>query len=88
MTEPSDMEFIPCQVEARVGQILELPLKINGLMNVETSQMVTLSDCSHFDLVVDVENHGVFSPIQGNNFFYFRYSHTVVLRLLMNRRCL
>ncbi|XP_077181720.1 nuclear pore membrane glycoprotein 210 isoform X2 [Paroedura picta] len=65
VTEPSDMEFIPCQVEARVGQILELPLKINGLMNVETNQMVTLSDCSHFDLVVEVENHGVFSPIQG-----------------------
>ncbi|XP_015284400.1 PREDICTED: nuclear pore membrane glycoprotein 210 [Gekko japonicus] len=65
VTEPSDMEFIPCQVEARVGQILELPLKINGLMKVETSQIVTLSDCSHFDLVVDVENHGVFSPIQG-----------------------
>ncbi|XP_053154975.1 nuclear pore membrane glycoprotein 210 [Hemicordylus capensis] len=65
VTEPSGMEFIPCQVEARVGQILDLPLKINGLMNVETSQMVTLSDCSHFDLVVEVENHGVFSPIQG-----------------------
>uniref|UniRef100_A0ACB8EIP5 Uncharacterized protein n=1 Tax=Sphaerodactylus townsendi TaxID=933632 RepID=A0ACB8EIP5_9SAUR len=65
VTEPRDMEFIPCQVEARVGQILELPLKINGLMNVETSQIVTLSDCSHFDLVVEVENHGVFSPIQG-----------------------
>lgn len=65
MTEPSGMEFTPCQVEARVGQILELPLRINGLMNVETSQVVTLSDCSHFDLVVDVENHGVFSPFQG-----------------------
>ncbi|KAJ6668381.1 hypothetical protein lerEdw1_015758 [Lerista edwardsae] len=65
VTEPSGMEFTPCQVEARVGQILELPLRINGLMNVETSQVVTLSDCSHFDLVVDVENHGVFSPFQG-----------------------
>ncbi|XP_066469901.1 nuclear pore membrane glycoprotein 210 [Tiliqua scincoides] len=65
VTEPSGMEFTPCQVEARVGQILELPLRINGLMNVETSQVVTLSDCSHFDLVVEVENHGVFSPFQG-----------------------
>lgn len=65
MTEPSGMEFTPCQVEARVGQILELPLRINGLMNVETSQVVTLSDCSNFDLVVEVENQGVFSPFQG-----------------------
>lgn len=65
VTEPSGMEFTPCQVEARVGQILELPLRINGLMNVETSQVVTLSDCSNFDLVVEVENQGVFSPFQG-----------------------
>uniref|UniRef100_A0A8D0H3J3 Nucleoporin 210 n=1 Tax=Sphenodon punctatus TaxID=8508 RepID=A0A8D0H3J3_SPHPU len=65
VTEPSGMEFTPCQVEACVGQILELPLRINGLMNVETSEMVTLSDCSHFDLVVEVENHGVFQPLQG-----------------------
>ncbi|XP_060621976.2 nuclear pore membrane glycoprotein 210 [Anolis sagrei] len=65
VTEPSSMEFTPCQVEARVGEILELPLRINGLMNGETSQMVTLSDCSHFDLVVDVENHGVFSQLEG-----------------------
>ncbi|KAH0630096.1 hypothetical protein JD844_012725 [Phrynosoma platyrhinos] len=65
VTEPSGMEFTPCQVEARVGEILELPLRINGLMNEETSQMVTLSDCSHFDLVVNVENHGVFSPTEG-----------------------
>lgn len=65
VTEPSGMEFTQCQVEARVGQILELPLRINGLMNVETSQVVTLSDCSNFDLVVEVENQGVFSPFQG-----------------------
>uniref|UniRef100_A0A7M4FRR3 Nucleoporin 210 n=1 Tax=Crocodylus porosus TaxID=8502 RepID=A0A7M4FRR3_CROPO len=65
VTEPSGMEFTPCQVEARIGQILELPLRINGLMNVETSEMVTLSDCSHFDLVVEVDNRGVFKPLQG-----------------------
>lgn len=66
VTEPSGMEFIPCQVEARVGQILELPLRINGLTNVETGETVPLSDCSHFDLVVEVENRGVFRPLQGD----------------------
>uniref|UniRef100_A0A8C3LL48 Nucleoporin 210 n=1 Tax=Chrysolophus pictus TaxID=9089 RepID=A0A8C3LL48_CHRPC len=65
VTEPSGMEFIPCQVEARVGQTLELPLRINGLTNIETGEIVPLSDCSHFDLVVEVENRGVFRPLQG-----------------------
>ncbi|XP_009565294.2 nuclear pore membrane glycoprotein 210 isoform X5 [Cuculus canorus] len=65
VTEPSGMEFSPCRVEARVGQILELPLRINGLTNVETGETVPLSDCSHFDLVVEVENRGVFRPLQG-----------------------
>ncbi|XP_010007165.1 PREDICTED: nuclear pore membrane glycoprotein 210, partial [Chaetura pelagica] len=65
VAEPSGMEFTPCHVEARVGQILELPLRIHGLTNVETGEMAPLSDCSHFDLVVEVENHSVFVPLQG-----------------------
>ncbi|XP_007948814.1 nuclear pore membrane glycoprotein 210 [Orycteropus afer afer] len=63
--EPSSMEFATCQVEARVGQTLELPLRISGLMPGGASEVVTLSDCSHFDLVVEVENQGVFQPLPG-----------------------
>ncbi|KAM7132898.1 nuclear pore membrane glycoprotein 210 isoform 2-T2 [Molossus nigricans] len=63
--EPRGMEFAPCQVEARVGQTLELPLRINGLMPGGASEVVTLSDCSHFDLAVEVENQGVFQPLPG-----------------------
>ncbi|XP_049717905.1 nuclear pore membrane glycoprotein 210 [Elephas maximus indicus] len=63
--EPSSMEFAPCQVEARVGQTLELPLRISGLMPGGANEVVTLSDCSHFDLVVEVENQGVFQPLPG-----------------------
>ncbi|XP_004581422.2 nuclear pore membrane glycoprotein 210 [Ochotona princeps] len=63
--EPSSMEFVPCQVEARVGQTLELPLRINGLVPGGASEMVTLSDCSHSDLTVEVENQGVFQPLPG-----------------------
>uniref|UniRef100_A0A4W3IEM5 Nucleoporin 210 n=1 Tax=Callorhinchus milii TaxID=7868 RepID=A0A4W3IEM5_CALMI len=63
--EPTQMEFTPCQVEARVGQTLDLPLRIYGLMNVETKETVTLTDCSHFDLVVEVENRGVFKTVAG-----------------------
>ncbi|KAI4554062.1 hypothetical protein MJT46_020059 [Ovis ammon polii x Ovis aries] len=63
--EPSGMEFAPCPVEARVGQSLELPLRIHGLMPGGANDVVTLSDCSHFDLVVEVENQGVFQPLPG-----------------------
>ncbi|XP_006870531.1 PREDICTED: nuclear pore membrane glycoprotein 210 [Chrysochloris asiatica] len=63
--EPSSMEFTSCPVEARVGQTLELPLRISGLMPGGTNEVVTLSDCSHFDLVVEVENQGVFQPLPG-----------------------
>lgn len=66
MTEPRGMEFTPCQVEARVGHILELPLRIDGMTNVETGETVPLSDCSHFDLLVEVENRGVFRPLPGD----------------------
>lgn len=59
------MEFTPCQVEARVGHTLELPLTISGFMPGGASEVVTLSDCSHFDLVVEVENQGVFQPLPG-----------------------
>lgn len=59
------MEFAPCQVEARVGQTLELPLRINGLIPGGANEVVTLSDCSHFDLVIEVENQGVFQPLPG-----------------------
>ncbi|XP_078065799.1 nuclear pore membrane glycoprotein 210 [Mustelus asterias] len=63
--EPIQMEFTPCQVEARVGQTLDLPLKIYGLMDAETKEKVMLTDCSHFDLVVEIENRGVFKTIEG-----------------------
>lgn len=63
--EPVQMEFAPCHVEAKVGQLLDLPLKIYGLMDVETQEKVMLTDCSHFDLVTEIENRGVFKSIEG-----------------------
>ena len=65
------MDFSPCPVEARVGLVLELPLRIFGLL-AERSQgdqmdgeRVMLSDCSHFDLQVVEENQGVFQLLEG-----------------------
>ncbi|XP_047662919.1 nuclear pore membrane glycoprotein 210 isoform X2 [Tachysurus fulvidraco] len=63
--EPVKMEFAPCVVEARVNLTLELPLRIFGQLSLEDQEKVMLSDCSHFDLQVQMENHGVFQLQQG-----------------------
>ncbi|XP_051517027.1 nuclear pore membrane glycoprotein 210-like isoform X2 [Myxocyprinus asiaticus] len=60
--EPVGMEFSPCAVEARVGLNLDLPLRIFGQLSGER---VTLSDCSHFHMQVDMESHGIFQLLDG-----------------------
>ncbi|XP_051914460.1 nuclear pore membrane glycoprotein 210-like isoform X2 [Hippocampus zosterae] len=65
VVEPVAMDFAPCRVEARVGTILELPLRIFGLLEEKGLERVMLSDCSHFDLQVDEENQGVFQQLEG-----------------------
>lgn len=65
--EPVGMEFSPCVVEARVGLGLELPLRIFGQLQWEAGERVTLSDCSHFDLQVEMENHGIFQLLEGES---------------------
>uniref|UniRef100_A0A673IZ67 Nuclear pore membrane glycoprotein 210-like n=1 Tax=Sinocyclocheilus rhinocerous TaxID=307959 RepID=A0A673IZ67_9TELE len=60
--EPVRMEFSPCVVEARLGLSLDLPLRIFGQL---AGERVTLSDCSHFDMQVDMESHGVFQLLEG-----------------------
>ncbi len=62
MIEPVGMEFSPCVVEARVGLSLDLPLRIFGQL---AGERVTLSDCSHFDMQVDMESHSVFQLMGG-----------------------
>ncbi|XP_051914463.1 nuclear pore membrane glycoprotein 210-like isoform X2 [Hippocampus zosterae] len=65
VVEPVALDFAPCRVEARVGTILELPLRIFGVLEEEGMELVMLSDCSHFDLQVDEENQGVFQQLEG-----------------------
>lgn len=64
------MDFTPCPVESRVGQVLELPLRIFGLLAGDgeaVGERVMLSDCSHFDLQVQEENQGVFQLLEGES---------------------
>lgn len=59
------MDFAPCPVEARVGLVLDLPLRIFGLLGEMEGEQVMLSDCSHFDLQVQEENNGIFQLLEG-----------------------
>uniref|UniRef100_A0A667Z7B9 Nucleoporin 210 n=1 Tax=Myripristis murdjan TaxID=586833 RepID=A0A667Z7B9_9TELE len=65
VVEPVAMDFSPCPVEAKVGQVLELPLRIFGLLGEVEKERVMLSDCSQFDLQVEEENHGIFQMLKG-----------------------
>ncbi|XP_062356735.1 nuclear pore membrane glycoprotein 210 [Cinclus cinclus] len=65
VSQPSAMEFTPCQVEAHVGQVLELPLRISGWTSADRGELVPLSNCSHLELTVELENPGVFRPLEG-----------------------
>lgn len=59
------MDFAPCPVEARVGHVLDLPLRIFGLLEEGEHERAMLSDCSHFDLQVKEESHGIFQLLDG-----------------------
>lgn len=65
VSEPSAMEFTPCRVEAHVGQVLELPLRISGWTSVDRGELLPLSDCSQLELALELENPSVFSPLEG-----------------------
>lgn len=67
VVEPVAMDFTPCPVEARVGLVLDLPLRIFGVLEEVEKEQVMLSDCSHFDLQVEEENHGVFQLLDGKS---------------------
>uniref|UniRef100_H3C4Q9 Nucleoporin 210 n=1 Tax=Tetraodon nigroviridis TaxID=99883 RepID=H3C4Q9_TETNG len=60
VVEPVAMDFAPCPVEARVGLVLDLPLRIFGLMEEVKNERAMLSDCSQFDLQFEEENRGIF----------------------------
>lgn len=77
VVEPVAMDFAPCPVEARLGLILDLPLRIFGLLEEGEKERVMLSDCSHFDLVVEQENYGIFEILDGESCLSVRLDWTV-----------
>ncbi|XP_037334069.2 nuclear pore membrane glycoprotein 210 [Pungitius pungitius] len=65
VVEPVAMDFAPSPVEAMVGLVLDLPLRIFGHLEEVGTERVMLSDCSQFDLQVEEENPGVFQLLDG-----------------------
>nr|XP_061802179.1 nuclear pore membrane glycoprotein 210-like [Nerophis lumbriciformis] len=64
VVEPVALVFAPCQVEARVGTTLELPLRMFGRLENRMEQ-VMMSDCSHYDLHVNELLKDRLAPGQG-----------------------
>lgn len=81
VVEPVAMDFAPCPVEARVGLVLDLPLRIFGLLDDVEEERAMLSDCSHFDLQVEEENQGVFQLLDGK-FSVTWPGHTVMQNIV------
>lgn len=77
VVESVAMDFAPCPVEARVGLVLDLPLRIFGLLEEVENERAMLSDCSHFDLQLEEENQGVFQLLDGE-FTVIKLGHIVM----------
>ena len=56
-----------------MGLVLDLPLRIFGLLEEAETERVMLSDCSHFDLQVEEESQGVFELMKGE--FIHSFNH-------------
>ena len=92
VVEPVAMDFSPCAVEARVGQVLELPLRIWGSLvrgdggEAGEEDRLMLSDCSHVHLTLEQDNQGVFTLLDGESCLGFVLPSKIVRELLLNFR--
>lgn len=79
------MDFAPCPVEARVGLVLDLPLRIFGQMEEVENERAMLSDCSQFDMQFEEENRGVFQLLDGESRVMHEWLKSFFLILLSRR---
>ncbi|XP_067823987.1 nuclear pore membrane glycoprotein 210-like [Heptranchias perlo] len=62
---PVTIEFVQSQVEIEVGQSLDLPIMVYGLMDTDAMETVPVNDCTLMNLAVEMDKQGVFKVIQG-----------------------
>uniref|UniRef100_UPI00398F7D21 nuclear pore membrane glycoprotein 210-like isoform X1 n=2 Tax=Pristiophorus japonicus TaxID=55135 RepID=UPI00398F7D21 len=62
---PVSIEFVQSRVEIEVGQTLDLPIMVYGLMDTAAMETVPVNDCTLMNLAVEMDKKGVFNVIQG-----------------------
>ncbi|GCB68850.1 hypothetical protein scyTo_0005369, partial [Scyliorhinus torazame] len=63
---PVSIEFVRSRVEIEVGQTLDLPIMVYGLLDSDDMETVPVNDCSLMNLAVEMDKQGVFKVIQGH----------------------
>ncbi|XP_061422874.1 LOW QUALITY PROTEIN: nuclear pore membrane glycoprotein 210 [Lethenteron reissneri] len=66
MLEVVHLAFGRSKLEARVGAVLELPVRASGLVDPATRQTKMFSDCSQMHFITDLANTAVFQVLEGN----------------------
>ncbi|XP_072445285.1 nuclear pore membrane glycoprotein 210-like [Chiloscyllium punctatum] len=62
---PVSIEFVQSRVEIEVGQTLDLPIMVYGLMDTDAMETVPVNNCTLMNLAVEMDKQGVFKVIQG-----------------------
>ncbi|XP_067865995.1 nuclear pore membrane glycoprotein 210-like [Heterodontus francisci] len=63
---PVSIEFVQSRVEIEVGQTLDLPIMVYGLLDTDAMETVPVNDCRLMNLAVEMDKQGVFRVIQGD----------------------
>ncbi|XP_043574323.1 nuclear pore membrane glycoprotein 210-like isoform X5 [Chiloscyllium plagiosum] len=62
---PVSIEFVQSRVEIEVGQTLDLPIMVYGLMDTDAMETVPVNNCTLMNLAVEMDKQGIFKVIQG-----------------------
>ncbi|XP_078404042.1 nuclear pore membrane glycoprotein 210-like [Cetorhinus maximus] len=64
---PVSIEFVQSRVEIEVGQTLDLPIMVYGLLDTDAMETVPVNDCTLMNLAVEMDKQGVFEVIQARH---------------------
>ncbi|XP_041052651.1 nuclear pore membrane glycoprotein 210-like [Carcharodon carcharias] len=76
---PVSIEFVQSRVEIEVGQTLDLPIMVYGLLDTDAMETVPVNDCTLMNLAVQMDKQGVFKVIQGSVFDFMSPATTLTV---------
>ncbi|XP_042194492.1 nuclear pore membrane glycoprotein 210-like [Callorhinchus milii] len=62
---PVSIEFVPSRVEIEIGQVLDLPIMVYGLLETDNMETVPVNNCTLMNIEVEVDKQGVFRTLEG-----------------------